>query len=128
MSFAAAGQVVPIADLAVHELYLRQHPESDGSELGGKRFTVRCFRLDRDDRLRDLDPTDINKLVSIKGMVTRTSSVVPDLYMAFFECSVCKTPQEVFILRGEIQEPQAPRRPARTAGHAAATTGATRCC
>ena len=99
-------EVVPIADLAVHELYLRLHPESDGEELNGKRFTVRCFRLGRDDRLRDLDPNDINKLVSIKGMVTRTSSVTPDLYMAFFECSVCATPQEVFISRGEIAEPQ----------------------
>ena len=33
-------EVVPIADLAVHELYLRLHPDSDGEELGGKRFTV----------------------------------------------------------------------------------------
>ena len=99
-------EVVPIADLAVHELYLRLHPDSDGAELNGKRFTVRCFNLGREDRLRDLDPNDINKLVSIKGMVTRTSSVVPDLYMAFFECSVCATAQEVFIQRGEIAEPQ----------------------
>ena len=99
-------EVVPIADLAVHELYLRLHPESDGEELGGKRFTVRCFNLGREDRLRDLDPNDINKLVSIKGMVTRTSSVIPDLYMAFFECTVCATTQEVFISRGEIAEPQ----------------------
>ena len=98
-------EVVPIADLAVHELYQRLHPDSD-EDLGGKRFTVRCFKLDRDDRLRDLDPNDINKLVSIRGMVTRTSSVIPDLYMAFFECSVCSTPQEVFVSRGEIAEPQ----------------------
>ena len=90
----------------MHELYLRLHPGSDGEELGCKRFTVRCFNLGREDRLRDLDPNDINKLVSIKGMVTRTSSVMPDLYMAFFECSVCKTSQEVFISRGEIAEPQ----------------------
>ena len=67
---------------------------------------MRCFKLGREDRLRDLDPNDINKLVSIKGMVTRTSSVMPDLYMAFFECSICSTPQEVFISRGEIAEPQ----------------------
>ena len=99
-------EVVPIADLAVHELYLRLHPDSDGEELGGKRFTVRCFKLGREDRLRDLDPNDINKLVSIRGMVTRSSSVIPDLYMAFFECSVCTTPHQVFISRGEIAEPQ----------------------
>ena len=98
-------EVVPIADLCVHELFQRLHPESDGEELRGRRFTVRCFNLGREDRLRDLDPNDINRLVSIKGMVTRTSAIVPDLYMAFFECSVCAAPQEVFISRGEIAEP-----------------------
>ena len=31
---------------------------------------------------------------------------MPDLYMAYFECTVCNTAQEVFISRGEIAEPQ----------------------
>ena len=101
-------EVVPIADLAVHELYLRVHAERMGGEepLSTKRFTVRCFNLGREDRLRDLDPNDINRLISIKGMVTRSSAIVPDLYMAYFECQMCSTPQEVFIHRGEIAEPQ----------------------
>ena len=45
------------------------------------RFSVRCFNLGVDNRLRDLDPNDIDKLVSIKGMVTRTSNIIPDLKM-----------------------------------------------
>lgn len=45
------------------------------------RFHVRCFNLAKENRLRDLDPNDIDKLVRIKGMVTRTSSVIPDLKM-----------------------------------------------
>ena len=45
-------------------------------------------------------------LVVVSKMVTRTSSVMPDLYMAYFECTVCNTAQEVFISRGEIAEPQ----------------------
>ena len=107
-------EVVPIADLAVHELYLRMYPDSDGEELDGKRFTVRCFNLGKDDRLRDLDPNDINQLISIKGMVTRTSAIIPDLYMAYFECSVCQTAQEV------SRRPQAA-----TAGSCAAAAAAT---
>lgn len=29
--------------------------------------------------MRDLDPEDIDKLITIRGMITRTSSVIPDL-------------------------------------------------
>ena len=94
-------EVVPIADLVVHDVFLNLHPEAQNEQ-----FTVRCFNLGREDRLRDLDPLDIDKLVSIKGMVTRTTAVIPDLKMAFFECSVCNTAQEVFIERGQIAEPQ----------------------
>jgi DNA replicative helicase MCM subunit Mcm2 (Cdc46/Mcm family) len=28
--------------------------------------------------IRDLNPADINKLISVSGMVTRTSGVIPD--------------------------------------------------
>ena len=69
-------EVVPIADLAVHELYLRLHPDSDGEELNGRRFTVRCFNLGHENRLRDLEPNDINKLVSIKGVSAPPPSLV----------------------------------------------------
>ena len=29
--------------------------------------------------IRDLNPSDINKLISVSGMITRTSNVIPDL-------------------------------------------------
>lgn len=38
----------------------------------------RIFNLRETKVIRDLDPADINKLISISGMVTRTSSVIPD--------------------------------------------------
>lgn len=38
----------------------------------------RIFNLLETKVIRDLDPNDINKLISISGMVTRTSSVIPD--------------------------------------------------
>merc|ERR1719371_77941 len=49
---------------------------------------------------------DIDKLISIKGMVTRTSGVIPDLKVAHFECAVCSTAQNVYVDRGQIAEPQ----------------------
>ena len=66
---------------------------------------VRPFNLDKENRLRDLDPSDIDKLVSVKGMVTRTGNVIPDMTMGLFECSVCGTTHQSTIENNVITEP-----------------------
>ncbi len=40
---------------------------------------VRVFGLSESARMRDLDPSNIDQLVSIRGMVIRSTHVVPDL-------------------------------------------------
>ena len=63
---------------------------------------VRTFNL-RDTRaMRDLNPSDIDKMVAIRGMVTRCTSIIPDLKMAFFKCLVCgEAPELTFVDRGQ---------------------------
>lgn len=39
---------------------------------------VRPFNLAEFKVIRDLNPDDMNKLISVCGMVTRTSSIIPD--------------------------------------------------
>lgn len=39
----------------------------------------RPYNLAATKHIRDLDPSDIDKLVCIKGMVTRTSAIIPNL-------------------------------------------------
>lgn len=39
----------------------------------------RPYNLAAVKHIRDLDPSDIDKLVCIKGMVTRTSAIIPNL-------------------------------------------------
>lgn len=48
---------------------------------------------------------DIDKVVSIKGLVIRTTPIIPDMKTAFFRCEVCKHSIYVDIERGKIQEP-----------------------
>jgi DNA replicative helicase MCM subunit Mcm2 (Cdc46/Mcm family) len=43
---------------------------------------VRIFNLDDVRPIRDLDPIDIDSLVAIKGMITRTGNIIPDLRSA----------------------------------------------
>eukprot|EP00316_Scyphosphaera_apsteinii_P008086 CAMPEP_0119311654 /NCGR_PEP_ID=MMETSP1333-20130426/23232_1 /TAXON_ID=418940 /ORGANISM="Scyphosphaera apsteinii, Strain RCC1455" /LENGTH=831 /DNA_ID=CAMNT_0007316087 /DNA_START=39 /DNA_END=2534 /DNA_ORIENTATION=+ len=94
-------EVIAIIDLVLTELLEKQFDLAEGTKL-----MCRTFNLTKEHRLRELDPVDIDKLVKVKGMVTRTSNVIPDLKVAFFECSVCRTPQEAYIDRGQIAEPQ----------------------
>ena len=57
--------------------------------------------------MRDLNPQDIDQMISVRGMISRTSGVIPDLKQAFFQCGQCGAPGEpVFIDRGRIEEPQ----------------------
>lgn len=66
---------------------------------------VRPFNLQQVHKLRDLDPSHIDQLVAVQGMVTRVSPVIPDLKQGFFRCSVCDTTTNVMINRGRIEEP-----------------------
>jgi hypothetical protein len=40
------------------------------------------FNLMETKVIRDLNPSDINKLISVGGMVTRASTIIPDLQCA----------------------------------------------
>ena len=47
----------------------------------------------------------MDKLVSVKGLVIRTTPVIPDMKAAFFKCAVCNKVSLVDIDRGKISEP-----------------------
>ncbi|KAL9941039.1 hypothetical protein V8E36_000527 [Tilletia maclaganii] len=55
--------------------------------------------------MRDLNPSDIDKLVTVRGLVIRCTPVVPDMKQAFFRCLVCNHTILVDIDRGRINEP-----------------------
>ena len=88
---AYPGEMLFICDSVVQELFQRLYPDNEMNQ----KFIVRAFGLKNENRLRDLDPMDIDKLVMIKGMVTRVTAVIPDMKVAFFECSVCRAPHQV---------------------------------
>jgi len=69
------------------------------------RIQVRPFHLRTLSHMRSLDPNSIDNLLSLRGMVVRTSPVIPDLKVAFFHCSICGETDQVTIDRGRIDEP-----------------------
>ncbi|KAG5921784.1 DNA replication licensing factor, mcm4 component [Claviceps africana] len=53
----------------------------------------------------------MDRLISIKGLVIRTTPVIPDMKDAFFRCNVCNHSVNVGLDRGKIHEPtECPRR------------------
>ena len=91
------------------------------SEVDQKTYNVRPFGLDNTINLRELNPGDMDKLVSVKGLVIRTTPIIPDMKdgksnskdfrksvltsLAFFRCAVCNHCVRVDIDRGKITEP-----------------------
>lgn len=68
-------------------------------------YTVRPFGLDKTTNLRDLNPSDMDRMIQIKGFVIRTTPVIPDMKDAFFKCSICSHGVLVTLDRGKIREP-----------------------
>eukprot|EP01028_Stygiella_incarcerata_P006150 TRINITY_DN2513_c0_g1_i4.p1 TRINITY_DN2513_c0_g1~~TRINITY_DN2513_c0_g1_i4.p1 ORF type:complete len:751 (+),score=205.90 TRINITY_DN2513_c0_g1_i4:55-2307(+) len=95
-------EIIPIMDLVVGQLYQEIFPDEDAPMIP---FQVRVFHLPEARKMRDLNPADIDKMVAITGMVTRVSSVIPDLKESFFRCTMCGNSTVVGIDRGRIEEP-----------------------
>jgi DNA replication licensing factor MCM4 len=49
--------------------------------------------------------SDIDQLVTIAGMVIRTSGIVPEMREAYFRCAVCGAPAAAELSRGRVPEP-----------------------
>ncbi|KAL6358187.1 hypothetical protein LRP88_08367 [Fusarium phalaenopsidis] len=82
-----------------------QNQPSLEDQVSSSIYVVRPFGLDKTINLRDLNPTDMDRLISIKGLVIRTTPVIPDMKDAFFRCNVCNHSVNVGLDRGKIREP-----------------------
>ncbi|KAL3417398.1 MCM2/3/5 family protein [Phlyctema vagabunda] len=83
-----------------------EEPQIDLTEEASRRnYTVRPFGLDSTINMRDLNPSDVDKIIAIKGLVIRTTPAMPDMDAAFFKCQVCNHTVKVDIDRGRIAEP-----------------------
>ena len=74
-------------------------------------YYVRPFGLEKSTNLRDLNPSDMDRLIAVKGLVIRTTPVIPDMQDAFFKCNVCNHSTVVSLDRGRIKEPTECPRP-----------------
>ncbi|XP_012062600.1 PREDICTED: DNA replication licensing factor MCM4 [Atta cephalotes] len=94
-------EVIPAFDLTANEIFFEKFP---GAALEHS-IQVRPYNVTRTTSMRLLNPEDIDRLITITGMVIRTSNILPEMREAFFKCIVCSFTTTVIIDRGHIAEP-----------------------
>lgn len=67
---------------------------------------VRPYNLEVIKTIRDLDPSDVDKLICVEGMVTRASPIIPDMRTAHFKCEKCGHCRDVANEAGKVEEPE----------------------
>ena len=78
-----------------------------GADPADVSVSTKPFNLGPPRAVRDLNPADVNQLVSVRGMVTRASPVIPDLRVACFRCEACGAEEHAYNDRGRVEEPPA---------------------
>ncbi|KAK4791879.1 hypothetical protein SAY86_022314 [Trapa natans] len=68
---------------------MEQRPTNDSPNKGIKDINVAFFNIPVTKRLREISTSDIGRLVSVTGLVTRTSEVRPELLFGTFKCLEC---------------------------------------
>jgi DNA replication licensing factor MCM4 len=96
-------ELVPLMDLLIK----RQLERMAGPDQFIPRVQVRPFNLKSLSHMRSLDPVKMDSLLSVRGMIVRSSPIIPDLKVAHFQCCICGHDAQVRIDRGRIQEPHA---------------------
>uniref|UniRef100_A0AAR2KNV4 DNA replication licensing factor MCM4 n=1 Tax=Pygocentrus nattereri TaxID=42514 RepID=A0AAR2KNV4_PYGNA len=94
-------EVIPTFDMAVNELFFDRYPDS----VLEHQIQVRPYNALKTRNMRSLNPEDIDQLITISGMVIRTSQLIPEMQEAFFRCQVCAFSTRVEVDRGRIAEP-----------------------
>ncbi|XP_043708662.1 DNA replication licensing factor MCM4 [Telopea speciosissima] len=93
-------EALAIFDIVLMDLVSRIKP------LFEKHIQARIFNLKSSTSLRNLNPSDIEKMVSVKGMIIRSSSIIPEIREAVFRCLVCGFYSDPIVVdRGRINEP-----------------------
>lgn len=107
-------EVIPIMDQTVKDCMVSLIMDNSEVATGNVNiddietniYTIRPYNLNAVEKgMRELNPNDIDKLVSVKGLVLRATSIIPDMKVAFFKCNACDHTIAVEIDRGVISEP-----------------------
>uniref|UniRef100_A0A915Q7V6 DNA replication licensing factor MCM4 n=1 Tax=Setaria digitata TaxID=48799 RepID=A0A915Q7V6_9BILA len=94
------SDIIPYLDLTINEIFSEKYQKVLYAPI-----EVRPFNAQKTRNMRALNPQDIDQLITISGMVVRTSPLIPEMRQAYFQCTVCNFPIDIEVDRGRIEEP-----------------------
>ncbi len=97
------SEMIPLMDLATLNLYVEMFSLQENKPQMG--IGVRINSLVNQSRIRDLNPNDIDKLISISGITIRNSDIIPEMRGAYFRCVTCHNTEMISLQRSNIVEP-----------------------
>lgn len=96
------SEMIPYFDAVVNQMFKElAHGDLENANI----IQVRPYNLTEQKLLRELTPEDIDKLISVKGLVIRASDIVPEMKEAHFKCSACNHRQCVPVYRAKVEHP-----------------------
>merc|ERR1719174_3181473 len=100
-------EVIPIFDRELWNISMRELSD-EPEDLGNCQVQVYDLLEKEHKIMRSMNPSDIEHLISLKGIVIRCSDLMPDMMKALFRCSVedCKHEVEVPLNHWNIEEPK----------------------
>ncbi|KAI9485619.1 MAG: MCM2/3/5 family-domain-containing protein [Benjaminiella poitrasii] len=95
-------EIISLLDHTITEFYVRLFPSID---MNGVSLKIRPYNLMDSVNMRELDPQNVDQLITIKGLMIRASPIIPDMKEAFFRCLICDYTVTAGVDRGRIIEP-----------------------
>uniref|UniRef100_A0A1I8B9Q9 DNA replication licensing factor MCM4 n=1 Tax=Meloidogyne hapla TaxID=6305 RepID=A0A1I8B9Q9_MELHA len=93
-------EVLTYLDATVDEVFEMTHNKKLPSII-----EIRPYNAEQTKTMRDLNPQDVGQLVTICGMVTRISPIIPEMKTGHFQCALCNAPVISEVDCGRIEEP-----------------------
>eukprot|EP00917_Polyrhabdina_sp_WS-2016_P011959 GHVP01026294.1.p1 GENE.GHVP01026294.1~~GHVP01026294.1.p1 ORF type:complete len:782 (+),score=132.50 GHVP01026294.1:3-2348(+) len=94
-------EIIGLFELSIKDVFTSLYPEEEERTI-----KIRPLNIEKTKNMRELNPEDIDKLVCIRGLVIRTSNIIPTMKSALFICSICSSSQTVHINKGRIVHPE----------------------
>ena len=102
-AMAYPAECLRMMGIVADEIYINQiAPDVGEDDIS---IDIAAKNLPASISLRELSPQNIETLVSLRGMVVRTSKLIPEVRTAHFECWSCHYQHRSGVDRGRIMEP-----------------------
>ncbi|KAF7699474.1 DNA replication licensing factor MCM4 [Cucumispora dikerogammari] len=106
--FLYPEEIIEILEKCVEEVLIEKYPqilERYENEISKMRIYIQPINIGKAISIRNMEPSDIGKLIKISGLILRTSKCIPEINKAYFKCCVCDHHELVECVKNVINEP-----------------------